>query len=180
MSFLQSLSCRVVDLLHPRKEDYHIGEIANSLSKLCRFTGQIPYLYTVAQHSVLCAEVALYQDNLSLDSVRWALLHDAAESFLGDVSSPLKSLLPEYRQLEAKHLRAMASRFGMSEGIPHAVKNIDRRMLVTERDMFYSHVTKVWDDWSDVEPYRDMELRIWNQDEAYDRFRELAYRFRLG
>jgi len=176
MSLLQSYNCQVVDLLHPQPSDYNLDEIANSLSKLCRFTGQILPLYTVAQHSVLCARMAQEDPRCDKDDVKWALLHDASESFLGDVSSPVKALLPEYRRIENLHMAAVARRFGLAEGIPPVVKEIDRRMTVTERNRFYCEITEVWDDWKCVDPFFNLEITIWGHLFAYSEFWGMAKR----
>jgi hypothetical protein len=48
-----------------------------------------------------------------------ALMHDAAEAFVGDVSAPLKQLLPEYRRIEATVQGAILARFGLPEVMPN-------------------------------------------------------------
>ncbi|WP_440344721.1 hypothetical protein, partial [Mycobacterium tuberculosis] len=43
---------------NPRAEDICLEDIAHSLSMMCRFNSHSPVLYSVAQHSIHCAEIA--------------------------------------------------------------------------------------------------------------------------
>ena len=82
-----------------------IEDIGHSLSLQCRFVGQCKKFYSVAQHSVLLSEL------VSPDLALWALLHDATETYLGDISSPLKSMIPEFSSLELRFRLLIAVRF---------------------------------------------------------------------
>lgn len=169
---IQTVQSAAVDLLHPEPEDYQITDIAGSLSKLCRFVGQIRTFYSVAQHSVECARQLRIAGH-DRKTICWGLLHDAAESLLGDVSSPLKQILPRYAELEGRHDRAIAGRFGLPWPIPYVVKDVDRRMLITERNQFFTLITKVWDDWRSIKPY-DIRLDPLPPAEAEKRFLDCA------
>lgn len=122
---------RQFHLLEPWRNDPNIGEIAHALSHLCRFTGHTDRFYSVAQHSVHVSH--LVPPALAMHG----LLHDAAEAYLGDVASPLKALLPQYRELEA-HIQGWICRaYGLSQDMPEEVKAADQQMLVQEmHDLF--------------------------------------------
>lgn len=125
---------RLLDLRCPEEHDFDIEEIAHALSQLCRYTGHPVGFYSVAQHSVLVSTLLSRQDALA------GLLHDAAEAYIGDVSAPLKGLLPEYRALEARLQAALFAAFGLPPVLPKAVGWADQVLLVTEmRDLMPAH-----------------------------------------
>lgn len=107
--------------------------LGGSLSKLCRFTGHSAAFYSVAQHSVLVSKLVPREFALV------GLLHDAAEAFIGDMSSPLKSLMgPEFHQIEARISAAVAQAFRIKNwGAAYPqVKQADLTALATEaRDL---------------------------------------------
>lgn len=74
--------------------DYHLDDIATSLAKQCRFNGHCDGFYSVAEHAILVSR--LVPSYLALP----ALLHDAAEAYLGDLITPLKRQCPNYERLE--------------------------------------------------------------------------------
>ena len=78
-------------------EDVRLEDVAHALSLICRFNGHCNRHYSVAQHSVAGAHVALSSGywhtehkhdrrNLAL----WFLIHDAAEAYLQDLPRPVK------------------------------------------------------------------------------------------
>ena len=126
-SCISTGSGRFFDLLRPEEYDYDIEEIAGALSNLCRYTGHVNRFYSVAEHSVLVSR--LLPDKLALAG----LLHDASEAFVGDVSSPLKRLLPEYRKIEENIQEAIARHFNVPYPFPHEIHEADKRMYWNER-----------------------------------------------
>ncbi len=114
-----------VHLLAPSVEDIDLEDIAHHLAHIGRFTGAGDEIATVAQH---CVHVSLLAPPAL---AAWGLLHDASEAYLGDVSSPLKALLPEYQRLEALWQDVIAQRFGVP--IQRGVKPYDIQSLLTEK-----------------------------------------------
>ncbi|MFC7515080.1 YfbR-like 5'-deoxynucleotidase [Herbaspirillum sp. GCM10030257] len=111
----------------PHRNEFSIDDIARSLSKQCRFVGHTREFYSVAQHSVLTSYV------VAPEYAYDALMHDAAEAFTGDVSRPLKQLLPDFKAIEKRVEEVVFTRFHVSNPLPDAVKHADLVMLATER-----------------------------------------------
>lgn len=86
-----------VDLLNPDPAKIHAPDIAHHLGMLCRYGGGVSRFYSVAEHSVLVADLLEWQGQPS-EVVLAGLLHDAAEAYVGDMIAPLKFAL---RALEA-------------------------------------------------------------------------------
>lgn len=72
-------------------------EIAHSLANQCRYVGQSLRRYSTAEHSIL---VSMICEQMGLCDPFEGLMHDAHEAYMGDMSSPLKSLLKDYRFIE--------------------------------------------------------------------------------
>lgn len=127
--------------MDPKEQSIKILDIAHALSNLCRFIGQCDRFYSVAQHSIHTS-LMVQTDDPKIELM--ALLHDASEAYIGDVSSPLKQLLPEYQEIEKNIQSAIMSKFGLPSELPEQIKEVDLRMLATEkRDLFQNdhHVT---------------------------------------
>ncbi len=153
-----TVSGHYFDFLQPQNNVFDIHDIAHALSHLCRFTGHTRDFYSVAQHSILVSKIVPPADALA------GLLHDAAEAFLGDVASPLKQLLPEYKTIEKRVEAALLAHFGL-EALPPSVKRADMTLLATEqRDLMPPCVAIV-----DVPPLPD-RIEPWVPERARTEF----------
>jgi uncharacterized protein len=81
---IQTHSGGTFDLLNPDPADVRTEDIAHALSQIARYTGHTDTPYSVATHSVHVSQIV----RPGLASL--ALLHDAAEAYLGDWSTILK------------------------------------------------------------------------------------------
>lgn len=100
--------------LEPIKEDINIEDIAHSLSLMTRANGHCTHFYSVAQHSISCYHEAKsrgYSERVQLG----CLLHDASESYISDLTRPVKRNLPQYFVIEEKLQRAIYERFGLGD-----------------------------------------------------------------
>lgn len=85
MSVMITYTNRLVDIIDLANSDpLSIKDIAHSLSNKCRFNGHCRKFYSVAEHSICCSILAPGYLKLS------ALLHDATEAYLGDITGPIK------------------------------------------------------------------------------------------
>jgi uncharacterized protein len=156
------------DFTNPEAGPYIVEDIAGALAKLCRFTGQCEGFYSVAQHSVAVSH--LVPPHLA----RHALLHDASEFVLGDMSSPLKQLFPEYKALQRRVDAALWAAFGLESLEPREVKAADLVMLANEREQLLPPSR----DWEILEGVKaDPRVHLWPMDWVASRAQFLA-RFR--
>ena len=73
-----------------------------------------------------------------------ALFHDAAEAFIGDMSCPLKSLLPEYKKIEIRIESAIFAQFGIPWPPPAEVKAADLSVMAAELTLLMPEGTSLW------------------------------------
>lgn len=145
-AWIPTFTGRKFHFLNCDPSDVDIVDIAVALSRAARFNGHTRHFYSVAQHSVL---VSLQCEQFPLH----ALLHDAAEAYIGDITTPLKMLLgPHVKSLEARMHGVICQRFGIGSAMPTEVKVADARMLITERDQLLFRPHAPWCE--DLEPYR--------------------------
>lgn len=115
---------------------YTIDTIAHQLAQINRFAGATRRPYSVAEHSLLCADLA---DEAGMRPIvqLCCLMHDAHETVVGDVSTPIKRLLgAAWTGLAAPHAAALRQHFGLRATYivhRHEIHAIDMQALATER-----------------------------------------------
>jgi 5'-deoxynucleotidase YfbR-like HD superfamily hydrolase len=120
------LSGRRLDLLDPSPLDVEIEDIAHGLARVARWNGQTSgeHAFSVAQHSLIVEAVVSATET----DPRWrmaALLHDGPEYVIGDMISPLKSVMGgEYKLVEQRLQSAIHRRFGLPAELPKPVEKI--------------------------------------------------------
>lgn len=169
----QTYSGRDYDIINPTSDMIDIKDIAHSLALKCRFNGHCDRFYSVAEHCVVMSMV------IDQSAALLALMHDASETYLTDVISPVKRILIGYDELEGKSMNAIYAKFGVLDlcnyaEAYHLVKEADIRMRETERIQLMSRCTEPW--YPEYQPY-DRKLGCWSPDMAerifIDRFKEL-------
>ncbi len=125
------LSGRRLDLLDPSPFDIEVEDIAHGLARVARWNGQTvgDHVFSVAQHSLLVEAIA---DEIAPglpDAARLTiLLHDAAEYVIGDVITPLKSVIGDgYAAVEARLRAAVHLRVGLPAEPPLELTRLIKR-----------------------------------------------------
>src|ERR687891_584660 len=135
--YLQTVSGRWVNPFDPDPEQLDPGDIARALANQCRFGGHCRVFYSVAQHSVIVSRFVEDHGGDTEDAFA-ALMHDAAEAYLGDMPHPLKhrsALGAAFKAAEVHLEDAIRDRFRIKQDVP-AIKQVDRALLATERRAF--------------------------------------------
>lgn len=143
MSYIETYSGTRVDLLNPSPEAFNIADIARGLAHTARFSGHTSRFYSVGLHSINVARLVPEEYKLA------ALMHDATEAYLGDMPTPFKALLPDFKAAENRMWNAICIRFDLPFSLPPIVKQADRVMLMTERDAL-KPVNGHWGDLEDT------------------------------
>jgi hypothetical protein len=117
-----------VNPLDLRDEDICIEDIAHALAMCNRFAGHTKIPISVAQHSCFVAELC------EGDYERQALLHDASEAYLGDVTKWLKHSpsMAGYREAEERAQVVIYTHFGCDTKTHESVWAADKFMVRLE------------------------------------------------
>ena len=171
---IQTHSGKFFNFLDPKPEQINIEDIVWGLSMKCRFGGHTNIFYSVAQHSVLTSELVESKYKLS------ALMHDAAEAYTGDVPTPLKRLLPDFKQVEKRIEEAIFTKFNLPLTLPLPVVEADSMMLKAERCRFMGK-TEDATEWLFLDKVKNanIDLLAWPQQESYEYFMDTYNRLSM-
>ena len=154
-AWIQAIGGKKISLDNPNWKDFDIKNIANSLSRLCRFGGDLRdgiEIYSVAQHSVLVSQQVEKKFALC------GLLHDASEAICVDLPSPIKARFPAYKEMESIFYLAIAKRFDIQNPEPIEVKEADIRMLLTEKRDLLPLTLEQWEYEKNFKPYEHFKI----------------------
>ncbi|MDP2447646.1 phosphohydrolase [Pseudomonas sp.] len=171
-------SAREFDLLKPRADLITTLDIAHALSLICRFNGHCNRHYSVAQHSLLVADIVESQGHGPEIQLQ-ALLHDAAEAYVGDLVRPLKYHLrrqacgqqSDFDRVEERVWEAICDQFELEPELPFVVHDADMIALATERRELLPDHPSVWDCLHGITPHR-IELENWTPGQARQAFHD--------
>jgi len=175
---IRLLSGGYLDLADPDCSIIQPMDIAAGLRQ-GRFSGQTRQFYTIAQHCLLVLRLVSpvarqIGGERGLALRRCALMHDAPEAFIHDITRPLKIILPDYRRVEAVLDKRLCARFGVewTGGRHEIVKRADMQALAIEqRDL--KGIEDPWPVLANVDREALTAIRItraWHPDEAEEHF----------
>lgn len=150
-----------------------LKDIAVGLARTPRWGGHTRQPFYVAQHSIIHSSLMPEDGQLE------GLMHDASEAFMGDMSKPLKYLLPqsEYKAIENRLTKLIWKTFGLSDKYdpkdPNGdIKRIDTELLRGEAAFLMPPGTPEADQWeSRTSPVRPAHFDvIYSHEEAYRMF----------
>ncbi len=149
----------IFNLLKPNSTLISLPDIATSLGKICRWNGHCRGFYSVAEHSVL---VAWYLRR-KFSSGRFAilgLLHDAAEAYIGDITSPVKEALQgNVAPVEGHIMCTIHAALGVQPETKieaKIVKDADNVLLMTEAYHLLPNKGK----WFDIDAEVDLSIKL--------------------
>ena len=167
MSMLETYTGVMFNLVDPSPADVRIEDIARSLSRIPRFNGHTREAYSVAQHSVFVESIVAQRGIGPLGRLA-ALLHDAAEAYVGDVTRPVRELIPKFQRIHDRvmYVIEVALLQGMSAermGVAHHIREADNAALATEARDQMSSSGKGWLSLVGVLP-RDGTVIPWSEE----------------
>ena len=166
---IRTFSGLLVSPLKP--EAVSILDVAHGLAGLRRYNAQSPLRYTVAQHSVdvmhrvrvkLSPNLALRPRPETLRVMREALLHDAHEAYCGDITSPVKKLLPALAAAEKECAAHVRQKLGLPYSLNPVVKECDV-------ESYYEELERLW------RPDDGTGFKVWDSDRAKSEFLDAYY-----
>ena len=167
-----------LDYNNPQPEQFTFMDIVRGLARMPRFSGQGFFYYSVAEHLILCHEAALDRGWSEVSRLA-VFLHDASEAFTGDVPKPLKNMIPDVSVIENRLMNAIAKKFNVNfREHHHAIKVIDRSMLLHERDSLFISDGMIWHGEDNYFRMKKLpRLRGWSPEFAMNAFIEHANRY---
>ena len=145
-----------------------LKDIAWGLAHQCRYNGHGRFFYSVAEHSVLLSRH--FAETLPS---REALMHDAAEAYIGDVIRPLKRSLPQFVEIEAKLERVIFQRFNLPVTVRDEIKVADTTILTDERNRLFDAKVCEAHGWT-VREQLGVNIEGWSPIAAYGMFMQRA------
>lgn len=127
-------SGKLVNPLRVRVRDLHIRDLAHHGAMLTRYGGGTRCFYSVNEHELAVSELLERWHPEEPVLWRWGLVHDTAESLLGEIRRGLKHRrdMAWYRRAEAALLEKITRKLGLPWPEPRAVKEADRLVCSAE------------------------------------------------
>lgn len=133
-------------------DEIDIGDIANALSKQCRFMGHmhLDRWYSVAEHSCDVARIVKLLGGSKQHQFA-GLMHDAPETYLADIAAPFKREIGNYHDKEKLIWDRIAAKYQVVNPLPAIVKHADWVALFIEALSFVAPlpIIETWVGWDE-------------------------------
>ncbi|MGY4677631.1 hypothetical protein ACWIT3_07860 [Pasteurella sp. P03HT] len=159
MAWIHTYSGKYIDYKNPDFNEINITDIAHHLSLENRFMGQASEAYSVASHSLFCAEIAEYLNYSTYMQLR-VLMHDFHEAYVKDIPTPLKKVCPDFCALEAKFEKLVELRYmlpALTEQEIQQIKYVDLVALLMEKNALLSDKSE-WPQLKNIEPIECLKV----------------------
>lgn len=160
-------SGKIIDLFNLTVDDLEIEDVIIALPNICRFGGRIHTHYSVAQHAV---ELSRYLHKINKEYLApIALLHDACESYIGDMIYPLKVQFPEFVKLEERISNLFFTKYNVDRNLFEEFNYYDRNIVVNEMKAvgLYELDKELI---THLDGLSDLEITPWSRDKAKAEF----------
>lgn len=119
--------------LNPDIEDISVSDIAHALSMISRANGHFAEFHSVAQHCIECACEAMARE-LEPKVCLACLLHDGAEAYMSDITTPVKEKLSDYMEYEENLITLIYQKYvgELTDKQKEMVRRIDKDLLYYE------------------------------------------------
>ena len=150
---------------------FDIEDIAHSLGQIPRFNGHCKKSYKVGQHCCIICDLA--PDDIKLE----ALMHDSAEAYIGDITRPLKSLVPDIKKIENWLMTQIFANFGLAFPFPESIDILDSRLLLDEgQQLFKEPVHWRVDNLTPI-GYKFNVDELWDEERSEKEFLDRFYKY---
>lgn len=127
-------SGQLIDPMNLKPADIRADDICWALAHICRYGGHCHRDYSVGEHTI-----RVYRRVPVIE----ALLHDGSEAFLGDVPTPLKRRMPEFKLAEERAARVIAEAFGLNPN--HFINEIEHGSVkLADLDALHDEQRFLW------------------------------------
>lgn len=136
---IQTISGKQFNLFAPTPDMIDIRDVAAGLANKGHFSGLTPTFFSIAQHCVMvCDEFSFWDFSIDPKLKLLALLHDAAEAYIGDMIKPLKVRIPQFVEIEENIMKAICAKYSLDFSSLHLIKSTDLFIQEVEYNAFYN------------------------------------------
>lgn len=114
------------DFIDPKPEMIKLSDIVHTLPYIVRFGAHCEPTVSVGFHTLIVYQLLLDWGVVDKYILLQGLLHDAVETYVGDMTAPLKMLIPEYKVIEERIAGVISEALGVDVvNLPKVVEEAD-------------------------------------------------------